>query len=38
MISKISKASGKPLMEGPERFAPGRHHVCAFDPRKDQGK
>jgi hypothetical protein len=34
VIRKISEASGRPLLEGPERFAPGLRHVCAVDPRK----
>ncbi|MFC1580585.1 SDR family oxidoreductase [Thermodesulfobacteriota bacterium] len=33
MIKEIAKAVGKPIRKGPERFAPGRHHVCHFDPR-----
>ena len=37
MLKKIGRAVGRPVLEGPERFAPGRHHVCSFDPRKYQG-
>jgi hypothetical protein len=37
MLKKIALAAGSPILEGPERFAPGRHHVCSFDPRKYQG-
>jgi hypothetical protein len=33
MLRKIADATGKRVIEGPERFAPGRHHVCHFDPR-----
>ena len=37
MLKKIGCAVGRPVLEGPERFAPGRHHVCSFDPRKYGG-
>jgi uncharacterized protein YbjT (DUF2867 family) len=33
MLNSIAKAVGKPVAQGPDRFAPGRHHVCHFDPR-----
>ena len=33
MIKNIAKASGKPVRKGPERFAPGRHNICHFNPR-----
>lgn len=33
MLKGIAGAVGKPILEGPERFAPRRHHVCHFDPR-----
>jgi uncharacterized protein YbjT (DUF2867 family) len=33
MLNGIAKAVGKPIVQGPERFAPNRHHVCRFDPR-----
>jgi hypothetical protein len=33
MLKGIAKAVGKPVVQGPDRFAPRRHHVCHFDPR-----
>ncbi|MBN2033804.1 MAG: SDR family oxidoreductase [Deltaproteobacteria bacterium] len=33
MLKGIARAVGKPIVEGPDRFAPRRHHVCRFDPR-----
>jgi uncharacterized protein YbjT (DUF2867 family) len=36
MLKGIAKAVGKPLIQGPDRFAPGRPQVCHFDPRKPQ--
>jgi uncharacterized protein YbjT (DUF2867 family) len=33
MLKGIAKAVGKPLVQGPDRFAPRRQHVCYFDPR-----
>lgn len=38
MLKKIALAAGRPILEGPERFAPGRRHVCAFDPQKAQAE
>jgi uncharacterized protein YbjT (DUF2867 family) len=38
MMKRMALAVGRPILAGPERFAPGRHHVCSFDPRKDQNK
>jgi uncharacterized protein YbjT (DUF2867 family)/uncharacterized protein YndB with AHSA1/START domain len=32
MLKGIAKAVGKPVVQGPDRFAPRRHHVCHFDP------
>lgn len=34
MVREIARATGKPLLAEPERFAPGRHHVCTLDPRQ----
>ena len=36
MLRNIAKAVGKPIVQGPDRFAPGRHHICYFDPRSTQ--
>ena len=36
MVGRIAEAAGKPIVERPKRFAPGRHHVCLFDPRKSR--
>jgi hypothetical protein len=33
MLKGIAKAVGKPIIQGPDRFAPRRKHVCHFDPR-----
>jgi uncharacterized protein YbjT (DUF2867 family) len=33
MIKGMASAVGKPIRKGPERFAPGRHHICYFNPR-----
>jgi uncharacterized protein YbjT (DUF2867 family) len=33
MIKGIAKVVGKPVVSGPDRFAPRRQHVCHFDPR-----
>jgi uncharacterized protein YbjT (DUF2867 family) len=33
MLNGIAKAVGKPVVQGPDRFAPRRQHVCHFDPR-----
>ena len=38
MLRRIAQASGKPILENPERFAPGRHHVCFLDPRQNTDK
>jgi hypothetical protein len=32
MLKGIAEALGKPALEGPDRFAPRRPHVCQFDP------
>jgi uncharacterized protein YbjT (DUF2867 family) len=32
MLKGIAKAVGKPVVQGPDRFAPRRHRVCHFDP------
>jgi uncharacterized protein YbjT (DUF2867 family) len=34
MAKNMVRASGKPILEEPEKFAPGRHHVCTSDPRQ----
>jgi hypothetical protein len=33
MLKGIARAAGRPILEGPGRFAPGRPLVCAVDPR-----
>jgi uncharacterized protein YbjT (DUF2867 family) len=33
MLKGIARAVGRPVIQGPDRFAPRRHHVCHFDPR-----
>jgi len=33
MLEGIAKAVGKPVVQGPDRFAPRLPHVCYFDPR-----
>lgn len=33
MLNGIAKAVEKPIVQGPDRFAPRRHNVCHFDPR-----
>jgi len=33
MLRRIAESVKRPISRGPERFAPRRHHVCAFDPR-----
>lgn len=38
MVRRIAEASGRRILESPERFAPGRRHVCFFDPRQADGK
>lgn len=32
MLKGIANAVGKPVIQGPDRFAPGRRNVCHFDP------
>lgn len=34
MLSGIAKEAKTPIAKGPERFAPGLHHVCALPPEK----
>jgi hypothetical protein len=34
MLKGIAKAVGKPILEGPNRFAPRLHHACYIDPRQ----
>jgi uncharacterized protein YbjT (DUF2867 family) len=36
MLRNIARAVGKPIVQGPDRFAPGRHHVCYFNPKSAQ--
>jgi hypothetical protein len=38
MIKGIARAAGRPVRKGPERFAPGRHHVCHYNPRVVESK
>jgi uncharacterized protein YbjT (DUF2867 family) len=33
MLAGIAKAAGKPVIQGPDRFAPKIPHACGFDPR-----
>jgi hypothetical protein len=33
MLKAIAKAVGKRIVQGPDRFAPRRHHVCHLDPK-----
>jgi uncharacterized protein YbjT (DUF2867 family) len=33
MLKGIARAVGKPVIHGPDRFAPRRHHVCHLDAR-----
>jgi hypothetical protein len=33
MLKGIAKAVGKPITQGPDRFAPRRPQVCHIDPR-----
>jgi hypothetical protein len=33
MLKGIARAVGRPVLEGPDRFAPGRPQVCTMDPR-----
>jgi uncharacterized protein YbjT (DUF2867 family) len=32
MLKGIAEAVGKPITQGPDRFAPRRHHICHSDP------
>jgi hypothetical protein len=32
MLNGIARAAARPIVEGPERFAPGRAYVCRIDP------
>jgi len=34
MLKGISKAVEKPILRGPDRFAPGRGYLCHFDPKR----
>ena len=36
MLKGIARATGKPIIRGPDRFAPRRPHICHFDPRTPQ--
>ncbi|MBW1780415.1 MAG: SDR family oxidoreductase [Deltaproteobacteria bacterium] len=38
MLRNLSRAVGKPVSEGPERFAPRREHICHIHPRGSSGK
>lgn len=38
MLKKISRAAKGSILEGPQRFAPGSHHVCAFDAGTREGE
>lgn len=33
MLKGIAKAVNKPFIQGPDRFAPNRQHICSIDPR-----
>jgi uncharacterized protein YbjT (DUF2867 family) len=33
MLKGIARAVGKPIVSGPDRFAPRHHDVCRYDPR-----
>jgi len=33
MLQGIARAVGKPILEGPDRFAPRLEHVCYFNPK-----
>lgn len=33
MLKGIARSLGRPLLEGPQRFAPRMEHVCYFNPR-----
>jgi uncharacterized protein YbjT (DUF2867 family) len=34
MLKGIARAAGKSILQGPNRFAPGRYNLCQLDPRK----
>jgi hypothetical protein len=34
MLRGIEETVGKPIVAGPDRFAPRREHVCTVDPKK----
>jgi hypothetical protein len=36
MLKGIARATGKPIIHGPDRFAPRRPDICHFDPRSPQ--
>ncbi|MBN2126296.1 MAG: DUF2867 domain-containing protein, partial [Deltaproteobacteria bacterium] len=38
MLRAIALSTGGSLLEGPQRFAPGRPFVCRLDPRAPPGK
>ncbi|MFO7737562.1 MAG: DUF2867 domain-containing protein, partial [Desulfatiglandaceae bacterium] len=38
MLRGIEETVGKPILTGPDRFAPGRAHTCAVDPEKWSSK
>jgi hypothetical protein len=33
MLKGIARAVMRPILEGPDRYAPGRPQVCTVDPR-----
>jgi hypothetical protein len=33
MLKGIAQAVDRPILEGPDRYAPGRPQVCTVDPR-----
>jgi hypothetical protein len=33
MLKGIARAVNKPVVQGPDRFAPGRQDICGIDPR-----
>jgi hypothetical protein len=35
MLKGIAEAVKKPVLHGPERFAPRRDHICHIDPRQN---
>ncbi|MBN1102536.1 MAG: DUF2867 domain-containing protein [Deltaproteobacteria bacterium] len=32
MLKGVARAVGRPVVRGPDRFAPGRYHLCRVDP------